>query len=95
MLHGSRILLTITLELKIILQNISRRVVGSDISLSNIFLTMHLPEIFHQNDQAAFDRCEHLWVNAASLLYRSTFFMLCLSYLCQEFTPESSVKVVS
>ena len=49
----------ITLELKIILQNISRRVLGSvlnNISPSNIFSTMLLLERFHQNCLAVFGR---------------------------------------
>ena len=53
---GSIILLTITLELRMVLQNISRRVVGdvlTDISPSNIFLTfMPFPAGFYQNYQA-------------------------------------------
>ena len=47
--------MTVTLELTIILQNISRRVVGNvliNIPPSNMFLILHLPAIFHQNCQA-------------------------------------------
>ena len=50
------------LELKMISQNISRRVVGSvliNISPSNIFPTMLLLERFHQACQAVFGHCEH------------------------------------
>ena len=50
------ILLTITLKLRMILQNISRGVVGNvliNVSPSNIFLTLLLPAIFHQNCKAA------------------------------------------
>ena len=46
-------------ELRMILQYIGRRVVGNvliTISQSNIFLTMHLLAVFHQNCQAAFGR---------------------------------------
>ena len=53
---ASIILLTITLKLRKVLQNIWRRVVGDvlpDISPSNIFLTMPFPARFYQNDQAA------------------------------------------
>ena len=49
------ILKAITLKLRIILQNIWRRVVGNvlmNISPSNTFLTLLLPAIFHQNCQA-------------------------------------------
>ena len=53
---ASLILLTITLELTTILQNISSRVVGSvlmNISPSNIFQTMLSPERFNQSCQVA------------------------------------------
>ena len=56
------ILLTITSELSLILQNIWRRVVGNvlnNISHSNIFPVLLLPARFHQNRQAAFGRREH------------------------------------
>ena len=59
---GSVILLRITLDVIMILQNISGRVVGYvlvHISPSNIFVTMLLPARFHQKCQAAFGRCKH------------------------------------
>ena len=52
MSYGLLILLMITLELTMILQHISRRVVGYvliNISPSNIFLIKLLPARFHQN----------------------------------------------
>ena len=58
--------MTITLLLRMILQNTSRRVVGNvwiNISPSNIFLIVHLPARFDQNCQAVFRRCEYLCVN--------------------------------
>ena len=57
------ILLAITIELRMILQGIQRRVVGNvliDISPSNTFLIMHLPERFHQSCQAAYFSCSRL-----------------------------------
>ena len=54
---GSIILLTITLELRMVSQTIWRRVFGdvlTDISPSNIFLTMPFPAGFYQNYQAVF-----------------------------------------
>ena len=45
-----------------VFKNICRRVVDddlTDISQSNIFLTMPFPAGFHQNYQAVFARCEH------------------------------------
>ena len=62
LLSGSKILMTITCKLRIILQNIGRRVVGSivgNISYSIIIPIMLFPEIFHQNCQAAFGHCGH------------------------------------
>ena len=53
---ASMILLAITLELRIILQNISRRVVGyvlMNVSPSNIFQIMLVSDRFLQNRQAA------------------------------------------
>ena len=47
-----------------ILQNISRRIVGNDpvnISPSNIFFTMLLPARMNKNCQAAFGCCKCLW----------------------------------
>ena len=55
MSSGFMILLKITLELTMILQNISRRVVGNvliSISPSNSFLNMLSLKRFHQNCQA-------------------------------------------
>ena len=57
MSSGLMILLTITLELRMILQNISRGVVGSvlmNISPSNILPIVLKSERFHQNCQAGF-----------------------------------------
>ena len=54
--------LKITLELTLILLNISRRVVGNiliNISPSNIFSTMFLLARLHQKCQAALGRCGH------------------------------------
>ena len=62
---GILILLAIFLEIKIILQNILRRVVVNsqiNISPSNVFLIMLLPARFHQSCQEVFGRCEHEWV---------------------------------
>ena len=59
---GVMILLTITFELGIILQNIWRRVVGNvliNISPSNILPIVLKPDRFLQNCQAGFGRCEH------------------------------------
>ena len=56
------ILWTITFELRMILQNICRRVVGNvliNISPSNILPIMLKPVNFHHNCQAGFGRCEH------------------------------------
>ena len=62
---GSKKLSTITLEIRIIMQNIWRRVVDYiliKVSPSNIFLNMLLPARFQQSCQAAFGRsCEHYW----------------------------------
>ena len=58
---GSEILLTITLELKMISQNISRIIVGNvliNISSSNIFSTTLMLGGYHQKYQAAFGHCE-------------------------------------
>ena len=55
-------LLIITFQLGIILQNISRRVVDNvliHISPSNIVPIVLKPERFLQNCQAGFGRCEH------------------------------------
>ena len=55
---GSLILMTTIFELRLILQNIWRRVVIYiliNISPSNIFLNMFSPAIFHQNCQAVLD----------------------------------------
>ena len=62
LLSGSMILLTITFELRMISQNIWRRVVGNvliNISPSNIFLTLLLPVWFYQICQSAFGRCDN------------------------------------
>ena len=59
---GSTILLAITLESKMIVKNIWRRVVGNvlmNISPSTFFLTVLQPARFHQNCQAALGSCEH------------------------------------
>ena len=56
---GSLILMTIISKLRIVLQNISKRVISNvliNISPSNIFLNMLLPALCHQNCQAAFGR---------------------------------------
>ena len=53
---------TITLELTIISENISRRVIGNvliNILQSIVSLIMLLPAIFHQNCLAAFGCCGH------------------------------------
>ena len=67
LLSGPMILLMITWELRMALQNISRSVVSCipiNISPSVIFPTMLSPEIFNEISQAAFGRSEHLyWVN--------------------------------
>ena len=59
---GSKIILTITWKLRIILQIIGSRVVGGvliNIFPSNIFQISLLLERFHQNYKAGFGRCEH------------------------------------
>ena len=69
------ILWTITFELRMILQNISRRVVGNvliNISPSNILPIMLKPVNFHQHCQAGFGRCEYLWVKVACGVNYST-----------------------
>ena len=59
---GSMLLLMINFDLRMILQNLWRRVVGNvlmNISPSNILLTMLLPTKYHQSCSAAFGRCAH------------------------------------
>ena len=59
---ASMALFTITSELRMISQNIWRRVVENvlmNIFPLNIFLLVRLPASFYQNCQAAFGRCEH------------------------------------
>ena len=66
-LSGSMILLAIPLILRIILQNIWRRVVDDvliNISPSNIFLTFLLPASFHQKCKADLGCSEHKWLKA-------------------------------
>ena len=63
---GSKKLLTITLNLGIILQNIWRLVarnVQINISPSNIFTNTPSSERFHQSCQIAYGSYEHQWVN--------------------------------
>ena len=67
-MSGPDIILTITLELRMFLQNISRRVAGNvliNIPPSNIFLIILLPARFHQNCLTVFGRCKHYWVKKA------------------------------
>ena len=59
---GSKLLLTITLRLRMVLQDIWRKVVGNILinsSPSNIFQTLLLPSKYHWNREAAFGRCEY------------------------------------
>ena len=61
LLSGPMIILTIPLKLRVVLQNIWRRVVVNvliKISPSNIFLTFLLPTWFYQYCRATFGRCE-------------------------------------
>ena len=57
---GSVILLTITWNLRMVIQNISRRVVDNVLNniSPNIFKNMPSFERFNQNEQAAFCRTE-------------------------------------
>ena len=66
MSSGPVTFMTITLKVRIILENIWRRVVGNvqiNISPLNIFLNLLLPARFHQNDQAVFGHCEYQRLN--------------------------------
>ena len=70
---GSIILLTVTLKVRMILQNIWRRVVGYvliAISLTNIFLTLLLPAIFHQNCKLhGYWLCSRRWLGERRLFH--------------------------
>ena len=94
---GILILLAINLELKIILQNIWRRVVDNDlinISPSNYFLVMFLPTKFHQYCQAPFGRCGH-WGVKLHTPFNSLFsllFQFLLSLRCDYQYPGAGLR---
>ena len=83
LLPGSLILLLMIWKSKVSLQNIPRRVVMFwSIFLLQIFSQLWFKtKRFHQNFQAAFGRCKHLWVNQLKTSHGNEHIWLYFSYL--------------